>query len=153
MPYPYNPEYYRQNKEKIKASAKKWRKANLSQQAEYQRNYARKNPEIIKAVGKKWRNNHPEKYRVIMHQNYVQYYPENKEKFRTASKKWKKNNPQKVAAQKKAQKNISFADQCCEICQSNENLVRHHPDYSTPLSVEILCHKCHMKEHRGSEYA
>ena len=35
----------------------------------------------------------------------------------------------------------------CEKCGSVERLHRHHPDYSKPLVVQILCYDCHLKEH------
>ena len=28
--------------------------------------------------------------------------------------------------------------------------IRHHPDYSKPLEIELLCRKCHRYAHRGT---
>jgi len=35
----------------------------------------------------------------------------------------------------------------CSSCDAQEKLHAHHEDYSKPLEVEWLCHKCHMKVH------
>ena len=36
---------------------------------------------------------------------------------------------------------------CCEKCGSNNNLERHHKDYSKPLEVQVLCKNCHTQTH------
>jgi hypothetical protein len=35
----------------------------------------------------------------------------------------------------------------CEICESIDQIVAHHPDYERPLDVRWLCNPCHMKLH------
>ncbi len=35
----------------------------------------------------------------------------------------------------------------CEICGKSKRLDAHHPDYSKPLLIVWLCHKCHMALH------
>lgn len=35
----------------------------------------------------------------------------------------------------------------CETCQTTENLEKHHPDYSKPLEVVVLCRLCHAQLH------
>jgi hypothetical protein len=35
----------------------------------------------------------------------------------------------------------------CERCHSQENLVRHHPDYKQPYLTITLCRTCHFKIH------
>jgi hypothetical protein len=35
----------------------------------------------------------------------------------------------------------------CSLCDSTEKLEYHHEDYSKPLEVVELCHKCHMRLH------
>lgn len=47
-----------------------------------------------------------------------------------------------------ANRKISVAGKSCEKCGSEEKLHRHHPDYSKPLEVVILCHKCHFALHK-----
>ena len=36
----------------------------------------------------------------------------------------------------------------CIRCGSKELLQRHHLDYDKPLEVVILCHQCHVDEHK-----
>lgn len=50
----------------------------------------------------------------------------------------------KNAIRKRSQKLIPELERCQE-CHATENLERHHPDYSTPDRVEILCQTCHVK--------
>lgn len=91
-----------------------------------------------------------------------QRYYENKEKWLKQTAKYAKkhqkqksithkryveNHHEKILAEKMAQRHIALA-QSCSICGSTENLHRHHSDYSKPLEVITLCHKCHMKIHR-----
>ena len=50
----------------------------------------------------------------------------------------------KNGIRKAAQKAFTALD-ACEACGLKEGLSRHHPDYSRPLLVEILCRSCHVK--------
>ena len=36
----------------------------------------------------------------------------------------------------------------CQRCKSKEKLEFHHLDYNKPYEVLILCHNCHILEHR-----
>lgn len=36
----------------------------------------------------------------------------------------------------------------CYLCGSTENVIAHHPDYSTPLLVVFLCMSCHKRIHQ-----
>lgn len=40
----------------------------------------------------------------------------------------------------------------CERCGKEGPVVAHHSDYSKPLDVRWLCHKCHKLEHRLARY-
>ena len=51
----------------------------------------------------------------------------------------------KTGIWKAAQRAISAT--ACEDCGSTRRLERHHHDYSKPLDVRVLCHRCHMREH------
>ncbi len=60
--------------------------------------------------------------------------------------------PERRAAHKaveRAKKTGVISRQNCEDCGS-EKAEAHHPDYSHPLLVEWLCHRCHMTRHRRS---
>ncbi len=44
---------------------------------------------------------------------------------------------------KAAQRAVPIMDKC-EKCGKTESLQRHHPDYSKPKEVKILCQDCHV---------
>jgi len=51
------------------------------------------------------------------------------------------------SARKAAQRAIPA--ERCEVCGTTEGKIeRHHPDYSQPLNVKILCTTCHAAEER-----
>jgi len=63
------------------------------------------------------------------------------------AKKWSLKQPkQHNAARAMARRNVPI-NQPCSQCGSKENLARHHPDYSKPKDVIILCRKCHAAAH------
>jgi len=63
-------------------------------------------------------------------------------------KKYDKNNPEKNRARQIARDNIKL-EGLCEICKVNPTQHRHHPDYSKPLQVQLVCNKCHGEIHNG----
>lgn len=66
-----------------------------------------------------------------------------------AVRKWRKNNGHKYDAQILAtiyKDRLTILYECsCNIPSDQKD--RHHPDYSKPLEVMLLCHRCHMKWH------
>lgn len=54
---------------------------------------------------------------------------------------------QRDRARGMAKSQISLKGKACEACGATGALHRHHPDYSKPLEVKILCPACHTKEH------
>ena len=48
---------------------------------------------------------------------------------------------------KQAHKAVSLVGASCEQCGSTTRLHRHHPDYSRPTDVQILCVLCHNVLH------
>ncbi|HEY3414124.1 MAG TPA: hypothetical protein VGM51_13875 [Armatimonadota bacterium] len=52
----------------------------------------------------------------------------------------------RAAVRKRAQRAVP-AMTTCEDCGAVESLQRHHPDYSQPETVVILCQDCHAKRH------
>lgn len=49
-------------------------------------------------------------------------------------------------ARKRAQRALpSLQGMSCENCGATGALERHHPNYSEPDRVEVLCHPCHVK--------
>jgi hypothetical protein len=49
----------------------------------------------------------------------------------------------KATIRKRAQRAMPILA-ACQICKSTENLQRHHPDYSEPNHIEVLCQSCHL---------
>jgi len=37
----------------------------------------------------------------------------------------------------------------CEVCDAGPRVCGHHEDYSKPLDVRWLCHRCHIRLHQG----
>ena len=110
----YNKKYYQENKEKILEGNRIWRD---------------KNKERKKVLDKKWisKNQHTEKY---------------KKSKKEMSKKLRKKYPEKLIARNKARYLKNLPSQC-EKCGSNKKLEKHHPNYSQPRKVIILCRSCH----------
>ena len=95
----------------------------------YIREYKRSNPIYRKAQQKLvdlWRKKHMS--------CYIKY-----------AKKYRKEKKIERYAQKKAQKIKILGD--CYFCHSEENLLRHHFDYSKAEEFIILCKGCHTKLH------
>lgn len=42
------------------------------------------------------------------------------------------------------QRRGKLVPQPCEICGSEQNIEKHHEDYSKPLEVQWLCRPCHL---------
>lgn len=53
----------------------------------------------------------------------------------------------KLRARLEAGQKISLKGKICEVCNSKENLHRHHDNYDKPLEVRILCRVCHDNLH------
>lgn len=65
--------------------------------------------------------------------------------FNSAAKAYYEKNKHKAHARYKAK---SIPSKPCEKCGSEENLEKHHPDYSKPLEVIHLCRAHHRELHR-----
>jgi len=75
------------------------------------------------------------------------YRETHKKQQRQYLRNWNKRNEKKKNAQQLAQNHIPLQP-FCEKCGSDQNLERHHPDYSKPLEVQTLCRSCHILIHR-----
>jgi len=65
------------------------------------------------------------------------------------NKKWRERNPQKTRAHWIVSNAIKYGKLKrlpCEKCGNNKSHA-HHADYSKPLEIKWLCHKCHWIEH------
>lgn len=95
------------------------------------------------------------KYRDKIKERSLKYYYRNRKqvlkkqilyktnKYKTDPIFHEKDNIRKLATH-----HISLKDKRCEICLTYKDLQRHHPDYSEPLKVIILCRNCHNSIHR-----
>jgi hypothetical protein len=134
----YYKNYYQEHKEKMRETNRQW----LKDHPEYKREYAQKHKKEINERKRKYYQKHPEK-----HDKIKKWKKDNPEKIAKYSETWILNHPEKKEAQIEATKSISVLDAKCQLCGSTENLQRHHPDYSKPLEVWILCRPCHWKIH------
>jgi hypothetical protein len=102
--------------------------------------------EVKKIANENYRKNYPEKTR----EGYQNWLIKNKDKKgeyqKEYIKEWKKKNNIKVNAGQLARTHIKISqNQLCQKCNENVALQRHHPDYSKPLMVELLCLNCHQE--------
>ena len=67
---------------------------------------------------------------------------------RKATAKYNKNNPEILRAKTLAQTHIKLEGDC-ERCEKVPAQHRHHPDYSKPLYVQLVCNKCHREIHKN----
>jgi hypothetical protein len=102
---------------------RRWTESHRDRQREYDRAYKKRNREKIR----EYRLTHPEE-----HRRHV--------------KKYKEKNPEKVLAHELVRFRIPINGPC-EVC-GGVSTERHHPDYSKPLEVMIVCRKCHREFHR-----
>ncbi len=100
--------------------------------------WRRKNPNYIKDYNRQ--------YRKTAHGRKVNW---------KANKKWRNKNREKIRATDTLRyaimKGTVKKPNACSICKSKEKMLLHghHPDYSKPLEVIWVCHKCHRKLHQG----
>jgi ribosomal protein S27AE len=83
--------------------------------------------------------------------------PDGKARTGTAAKRWIARNQSKRSAHMAvghALRNGTLQKpEACEMCGSTVVIDAHHDDYSKPLDVRWLCHKCHMAMHRKERRA
>ena len=112
----------------------------------YKKDYQRNKERILKR-NKEWRQNNKERKKLIDKEWYeknkdTENYKKNK---RETSRQLRKKYPKKMIARNKA-RYLKGIPNVCEECGSNENLEKHHPDYSQPSNVVVLCRDCHNIE-------
>jgi hypothetical protein len=114
----YNHEWYLKHREEERKKRHVWYIAHREESIERARQWRLKNPSVV----------------LICHRNWL---------------KKVKGTPAELLKQKARSlaRKIKATGRCA-VCGSATNLQRHHPDYSSPLKVIILCDKCHRKIHR-----
>lgn len=108
------------------------------------RYYERHKEEILKKT-KEYQENHPEQRKETL----KRYYLNHKDSESARQKEYIENNREKYLAHIAVQEAVSRGELCKHTCSScgSEKAEAHHDDYSKPLEVKWLCHKCHMMWH------
>lgn len=124
--------WYEQNKERVRATAKRWEIANSEKYALIKQRFKEKHREKINERSRQWRKENPLLYAVRM-------------------AVWASKNKEKVRAKRKAQYYVKtgklIRPNNCSVCGRETKVSGHHSDYNKPLSVEWLCGSCHRKRH------
>ncbi len=118
---------------------------------------------IEKEYGREYYKNNKDKYKKTREKKLKENPDYDKEEYhnkkntesykiahRRANAKYAKNNPEKVRAKILAQTHIELKG-LCERCNKVPAQHRHHPDYSKPLYVQLVCNKCHREIHKNGE--
>jgi hypothetical protein len=128
-----NKRWYARHKEQILAKNRRYYQEHKEQCKECMRRWRENNPERKLELTKQWREN-------------SQKYPESHKK---DANNYRTKYPERCLARQIAEKKIQLENLCCSACGSQVKLERHHPDYSKPLRVIILCEDCHKKLHKN----
>jgi hypothetical protein len=124
--------------QRILNSKKKYRESHREELRSKSKNYYAKNRLVICKRNRK---------------NYQIAFLKNPDKIREQGRINSKRNPQKKRTPLQSRAQYLALTRIpvfkCEVCGATEKLQRHHPDYSKPLEVQILCAHCHIVKHRG----
>lgn len=116
----------------------------LAKKAKDKRYYERHKAELSEKNAAYIRS-HPEQRKLTC----KRYYQNNVEKEAARQKKYLEENQEKYQshlAVQRAKRDGILKPEPCESCGS-EKASAHHDDYTKPLEVRWLCHKCHMAWH------
>lgn len=130
----YNKKYYNKNKGKILQNLKEYYKKNRRKILERVKKYSKRyevRQKIREYKKKRWRN-------LNLREGFKKYSVK-------AQEKYVKKNPEKRKA-KSLSRQLPLKSSC-EICNSQEDLARHHWRYDKPLLVNTLCEYCHTIQH------
>jgi hypothetical protein len=101
-----------------------------------------------------WMKEHPENmyaFRRRFELNHPNYFMNVRKKFKVRidmyNQAYNAKNKDKRSAENITQKMVLEGK--CDICDSKESLLHHHPDYSEPTFYVTLCPSCHMYVHNG----
>lgn len=118
-----------------KVYMKKYNQEHYAQQKEW----ARQHPEKMYASRERCKNKHPD-YQKNKRKEY-------KQRIDAYNHNYNLNNKTKRKAEKWTSQKPLLEN--CEICESKENLLHHHPDYSEPSIYVTLCSSCHRYVHNS----
>lgn len=114
------------------------------------RYYERHKEEILKKM-KEYQKNHQEQRKETL----KRYYRNHKDSESARQKEYIENNREKYLAHTAVRGAIlrgKLHKHTCSVCGA-EKAEAHHDDYSKPLEVKWLCHKCHMMWHSQNKEA
>lgn len=114
---------------------------------EYYREYRKSNINRVRELKRKWQKDNKERKRELDKKYYNKYRKKRLIHYRKVYKNKKRifkiyNHLNYLERIGKISKNKS-----CQKCNSEKNLIKHHPDYNKPLFFITLCKDCHNKEH------
>ncbi|KKM69050.1 hypothetical protein LCGC14_1454700 [marine sediment metagenome] len=124
---------------------------NSEEKKENNKRYYKKNKEkVIKKV-REYQEENKDKISEYQKENAKKWAKKNPNKINKATKEYRKRNPEKKKAWIKVERKIKIEGLCVR-CKKVPAQHRHHPDYSKPLLVQLICRKCH-KEIHSQQYA
>lgn len=107
-----------------------------------QKKWYQRNRKERRLYNRKWSEDNPELKRKQDKESSVRH----RETRLKGKRRYYHNNKNKAKAEYMARK-IDIKDKVCSVCKSSNKLIRHHPDYSKPLDIVVLCVKCHNRLH------
>lgn len=111
------------------------------------RSSRRKHAPKVLAQKRKWNLAHSE----LVKAKARRYRAKHREEVRAYVARVKQERPERYAAKLAVRNAVRRGDLSrpsrCENCGERRRLNAHHPDYSKPLEVKFLCHRCHGDEH------
>jgi hypothetical protein len=142
----YDIEYRKKNQAKIQERNSKYHATHKNEKAEYDKKYREKNTLRIAKRRAEWYK----KNREDILKKAKLFYVEKSEKIKQYASEHKKKHRKEANARNYARNHITLEGKQCELCQSTRALQRHHPDYSKPLEIQVLCSSCHRRIHEDS---
>jgi lipopolysaccharide export LptBFGC system permease protein LptF len=148
-------------KEKKREYQRRYREKHPGQWKIYQKRCIEKNPNFYVDRYSKAKNKNPDVFLKKHREEQRIYRKEHLEKLQQKDRNYYENKheminqkiklrrikePYKDIAQKKARYLKNLSKECAQ-CGATEHLEKHHPDYSKPLEVIVLCASCHRRLH------
>jgi hypothetical protein len=125
------------------AASSRWAKAHPELKLKNNKRWRAAHPE----VQARWNESHPE----IMRECRARWEKANAKKAKECKARWRTAHPEAIKAHGITHRAVSagrlVCPSSCACCGKEGNLYMHHPDYSQPLRVIMLCPKCHNQFH------